>query len=87
MIVSSPQLETAETVTVYRCLPLAQLPILPKTPTFSPGDAVTVLSDGVATTAQPEPPLVPPPPGLPFCAAIGIDNRVKQTSVNTPFIK
>jgi hypothetical protein len=85
MIVSAPQLDTAEMVTVYLCFPLAQLPTLPKTPTFSPADAVRVLSVGVATTAQPEPP--PPPAGLPFCAANGMDDRVKQTSARTPFMK
>jgi len=62
--VSSPQLETAETVTVYLPLPDAQLVMRLKTPTLTPGDAVVVLNTGVATTAQAvEPP--PPPPPLP----------------------
>jgi hypothetical protein len=65
--VSSPQLETAETVTVYLFLPLEQFPTLLKTPTLMPAEAVTVLRMGVATTAQPELPVEPPPPpGLPF---------------------
>jgi hypothetical protein len=47
--VSTEQLETEETLTVKRFLPLEQFPILPKTPTFRPGEAVCVLNDGVAT--------------------------------------
>ena len=64
-IVSSPQLETCEMVTVYLTLPLEQLVTLLKTPTFIPGEAVVVLSVGVVTTAQPDV-LPPPPPGFPF---------------------
>jgi hypothetical protein len=67
IIVSAEQLDIEETVIVYLFFPLAQFPTLPKTPTLSPGEAVTVLRVGVATTAQPEPPVdPPPPPGLPF---------------------
>jgi hypothetical protein len=84
IIVSSPQAETAETVIVNRCLPLPQLPTLPKTPTFCPGETVTVLNVGVATTAQAEP---PPPPLLPFCALNGIDTIIKQSVANPILIK
>ena len=63
MIVSSPQLDTADTVTVYLPLPDEQLVMRLKTPTLVPGDAVVVLSTGVATTAHAvEPPPPPPPP-------------------------
>lgn len=68
-MVSSPQLETAEIVTVYRALPEEQFVILLKMPTSPPGAAVALLRVGVTTLAQAEevvPP--PPPPGFPFCA-------------------
>ncbi|MGH9907945.1 MAG: hypothetical protein ACRD8U_20440 [Pyrinomonadaceae bacterium] len=65
MIVSSPQLDTDETTTVYLPRPPEQLVTRPKTPTLIPGEAVVVLNVGVVTIAQAEPP-DPPPPGLPF---------------------
>ena len=82
--VSSPQLETADTVTVYLALPLEQLVILLKTPTLIPGDAVEVLNCGVVAVAQavePPPPL--PPVGFALCADNGIDRSVKQTTAKT----
>jgi len=66
-------------VTVYLFFPVAQLLTLPKTPTLSPGEAVEVLNIGVATTAQPEPPLDPPPP-FPFCADNGTTTNAKHAS-------
>ena len=88
IIVSSPQLETAETVTVYLALPLEQLVILLKTPTLIPGEAVDVLNCGVVTTAQPvEPPPLLPPVGFPFCADNGIDRNAKQTTAKTTRFK
>ena len=84
--VSSPQLDTADTVTVYLAFPVEQLVILLKTPTLIPGAAVDVLNWGVVAIAQAlEPP--PPPAGFPFCADIGTDRSVKQTSAKkTRFI-
>jgi hypothetical protein len=69
-IVSSPQLETAEIVTVYRALPLEQFVTLLKMPMLSPpAIAVDVLSVGGEINAQPVepplPPVLPPPPPLP----------------------
>src|SRR5258705_13212464 len=79
IIVSLPQLETAETVTVYLCFPPEQLVTLPKTPTLIPRCEVTVLNVGVATLAQP---VVAPPP-FDFCADIGIDNIATQANAIT----
>ena len=80
MTVSIEQLDIEETVTVYLFFPSAQLPTRPKTPTFIPGDAVTVLRAGVATTAQPVLPEGPPPPPLPFCAGIGIAAKARHAN-------
>ena len=82
MIVSLPQLETAETVTVYLCLPVEQLVTLPKTPTLSPGEDILVLNVGAVTTAHAELPVEPPPP-FPFCADIGSDTSARQTNART----
>ena len=80
--VSSPQLEIADTVTVYLTFPEEQLVILLNTPTLIPGVAVDVLNCGVVAIAQAlEPP--PPPDGFPFCADTGIDRSVKQTTAKT----
>jgi hypothetical protein len=82
--VSSPQLETADTVTVYLALPLEQLVILLKTPTLIPGAAVDVLNCGVVAVAQAvEPPPLPPPVGFALCADNGTDRSVKQTTAKT----
>jgi len=87
MTVSCPQLDIADKVTVYLCLPLEQLPILSKTPTLIPADAVEVLNIGVSTMAQPEPPVDPPPP-LPFSwPNNGIDTSVRHVSAKTLLIK
>ncbi|MGH9956189.1 MAG: hypothetical protein ACREBC_03540 [Pyrinomonadaceae bacterium] len=83
--VSSEQLDIDETLTVYLFLPPAQLPIRPKTPTFMPGEADSVLNVGVVTTAQP--PVDPPRPGLPFWANKGTDTKIKQTSAKALLIK
>jgi hypothetical protein len=65
--VSIEQLDTDETITVYRFFPPEQLPTRLKTPTLEPGSAVVALKTGVVTWAHPvDPPLLPPPPGLPF---------------------
>ena len=80
--VSSPQLETADTVTVYLAFPEEQLVILLKTPTLIPGAAVDVLNCGVVAIAQAlEPP--PPPAGFALCADTVIDRSVKQTTAKT----
>jgi hypothetical protein len=87
IIVSSPQLDTADTVTVYLAFPVEQLVILLKTPTLIPGAAVGVLNWGVVAIAQPlaVPPL--PPVGFPFCADSGADRSVKKTTATrTRFI-
>jgi hypothetical protein len=91
MIVSSPQLETADTVTVYLPFPDEQLVMRLKTPTLVPCDAVVVLSTGVATTAhavEPPPPPVPPPPPppLPRWPNSGIDTSATNTNRNTDLI-
>jgi len=84
--VSTEQLETEETLTVKRFLPLEQFPILPKTPTLRPGEAVCVLNDGVATLTQLSE-VPPPPPGLPFWADSGNETKVKQATTKALFIK
>jgi hypothetical protein len=69
MTVSALQLDIEVNVTMYLFFPVEQLLTRPKTPMFIPGEIVTELVLGVATTAQPEdvePPPPPPPPGLPF---------------------
>jgi len=67
MTVSALQLDIDVNVTMYLFFPVAQLLTRPNTPTFIPGEVVTELVVGVATTAQPEDvPPPPPPPGLPF---------------------
>ena len=69
MTVSALQLDIELNVTMYLFFPVEQLLTRPKTPMFIPGEIVTELVVGVATTAQPvdvEPPPPPPPPGLPF---------------------
>ena len=78
--VSSPQLDTADTVTVYLAFPVEQLVILLKTPTLIPGVAVEVLNWGVVAIAQALELPPPPPDGLPLCADNGIDRSVKQTT-------
>jgi hypothetical protein len=84
--VSIEQLDIEEIVTVYLFFPPAQLPTLPKTPTFMPGEAVTVLSVGVATIAQPVPP-DPPPPPFPFCADKGTATIARQASARMLLIR
>ena len=66
-VVSDPQLETDEPVTVYLFFPLEQFVTLAKTPTdeFASLVVVVVLNLGVSTIAHPEPPVDPPPPPLP----------------------
>jgi len=83
IIVSSPQLDTADTVTVYLTFPVEQLVILLKTPTLIPGAAVGVLNCGVVAIAQALEPPPPPAVGFPFCADNGIDRSVKQTTAKT----
>ena len=85
MIVSSPQLETADTVTVYLPLPDEQFVIRLKTPTLVPGDAVVVLKIGVATTAHAVEPPPPPPPPLRWPNS-GIDTNATNTNTNTNLI-
>jgi hypothetical protein len=87
-IVSSPQLDTADTVTVYLPLPDEQLVIRLKIPTVVPGDAVAVLNTGVATTAHPvEPPPPPPPlPPLPRCPNSGIATSATNAKTNTHLV-
>jgi len=83
IIVSSPQLETADTVTVYLAFPEEQLVILLKTPTLIPGAAVDVLNCGVVAIAQALEPPLPPPVGFALCADSGIDKSVEQTTAKT----
>jgi hypothetical protein len=87
--VSSPQLEMAENVTRYLPFPDEQLVSRLNTPTPMPGDAVVVLSTGVARIAQAvEPPPPPPPlPPLPRCPNKGAASRTRQTHINAHFNK
>ena len=89
-IVSWPQLETDEPVTVYLFLPVAQFETLAKTPTDAFGSVVVVvvLNRGVSTIAHPvEPPPPPPLPPLPLCPNNDIDMRARQTTTNAVLIK
>jgi hypothetical protein len=88
-IVSSPQLETAEMVTVYRAFPLEQFVTLLKIPMLSPpAIAVDVLTVGGEMMAQPvEPPPPPPPPGLLRCAHNGRASNTIQTNTNMGLVK
>jgi len=85
MTVSTPQLETAEIVTVYRPLPDEQFVMRLKMPTLSPpAVAVGELTVGVVTIAHP---VEPPPPGLPRCANNGSATNTKHTSTNVGLTK
>jgi len=90
MIVSSPQLDTAEMVTVYLPLPVEQFVTRLKMPMLSPpAVAVDVLKSGVVIRAHPVelPPPPPPLPPLPRCANKGRASNARQTNTNVGLIK
>jgi len=85
--VSTPQLETAEIVTVYRPLPDEQFVMRLKMPTLSPpAVAVDELTVGVVTMAHAvEPP--PPLPPLPRWANKGRATNTRHTRTNIGLTK
>jgi hypothetical protein len=85
--VSSPQLEIAETVTVYLPFPVEQFETRLKTPMLSPGDAVVGLKVGVVTIAQAVEPPPPPLPPLPRCPNKGAASKPRHTHSNANFNK
>jgi hypothetical protein len=78
--VSTPQLDTAEIVTVYLPFPDEQFVMRLKIPTLSPpAVAVGELTVGVVTIAHP---VEPPPPPLPRCANKGSATNTRHTRTN-----